>query len=349
MMPTCPPDFTPNEGTADVYVHEYAIPTLADQMTTDETTTTTTSCTLFNDERNVNTAKTCYEGCEGWCQKDTDKTDKATNEKRCDLSGDKCNSTKPCPTKLCSETNVTCTDDNDCAENETCRDVNQLCFGNIAPQCTTWSRTENVRQYCDTTGEDSLLCSRSRRRTYYKPGVRIARQTPGKYKTTVTTNTSTNNSDWDDAGKCGLGFATAFDSNIQWCDNDELGMVDAKPDLPGLPLGKTYAHRSKTKVIGGSYFNNIDGIATVECLGNDVSQICEKTFPPTFMAEPFEVTNIVFPRSICANTIDEQRCRKMATNMNITIEDNPGDQYDACKISFTDNAISIHGPRNGSK
>ena len=126
-------DFTPNEGTADVYVHEYAIPTLADQMTTDETTTTTTSCTLFNDERNVNTAKTCYEGCEGWCQKDTDKTDKATNEKRCDLSGDKCNSTKPCPTKLCSETNVTCTDDNDCAENETCRDVNQLCFGNIAP------------------------------------------------------------------------------------------------------------------------------------------------------------------------------------------------------------------------
>ena len=131
-------------------------------MTTDETTTTTTSCTLFNDERNVNTAKTCCEGCEGWCQKDTDKTDKATNEKRCDLSGDKY-ARQNRALKLCSETNVTCTDDNDCAENETCKGRQPIMLWKHCPQCTTCGAAQKTFDNAAATGEDSLLCSRSRR------------------------------------------------------------------------------------------------------------------------------------------------------------------------------------------
>ena len=114
---------------------------------------------------NVNDVQSCFEHCGGWCLKDQDKTNAAAvPTQQCSVTGDDCSSTT-CANVCENDPETSCKTDGDC-ESGTCQP--QTCDSNprlIA--CTSFTRTENMRRYCDVTGEDSLQCNDSRRNTYF--------------------------------------------------------------------------------------------------------------------------------------------------------------------------------------
>ena len=229
---------------------------------------------------NVNEALTCYGACGGWCQRMDAITD-SVSLNTCNLSKRYCDDTTPCA-KVCSDDPDTmCTDDSDCcaADDSDCETtcVEQNCMKNIS-ECSLFSRTENVRNYCDITQDDSKFCTMSWLNTRFEPGELAIRQTNGK------------KGHYDDNGKCGVGFATEFDSDVQWCNNEQLMMKDVSEETRGR--------------ISASYAKFGTG-----CLAGEVSQLCELQLPETFFAKPFDFESIYHAQlQPCFVPVTKQEC-----------------------------------------
>ena len=229
---------------------------------------------------NVNEALTCYDACGGWCQRMDAITDSVSLH-TCSLSKRYCDDTTPCA-KVCSDDPDTmCADDSDCcaADDSDCEStcVEQNCMKNIS-ECSLFSRTENVRNYCDITQDDSKFCTMSWLNTRFKPGEVAIRQTNGK------------KGHYDDNGKCGVGFATKYDPKVQWCNNEQLMMKDVSEETRGR--------------IGASYAKIGTG-----CPGAEVSQLCELQLPETFFAKPFDFESIYHAQlEPCFVPVTKQEC-----------------------------------------
>ena len=126
---------------------------------------------------NINDFQTCFEGCGGWCVKDVDKTN-AVSVKTCDITNKTCSGS--C-SKACSISERDCKEDTDCTSNPDDECTDQDCTQEIA-SCSLFSRTENVRKYCDVTNDDSIMCLRSLDNTSYEEGGKIIRPTAGNPK-----------------------------------------------------------------------------------------------------------------------------------------------------------------------
>lgn len=230
---------------------------------------------------NVNEALTCYGACGGWCQRMDAITD-SVSLNTCSLSKRYCDDTTPCA-KVCSDDpDKTCAHDSDCcaADDSDCETtcVEQDCMKNIS-ECSLFSRTENVRNYCDITQDDSKFCTMSWLNTRFEPGELAIRQTNGK------------KGYYDDKGKCGVGFATKYDSDVQWCNNEQLMMKDVSEETRGR--------------ISASYAK----IGTGCPLALEVSQLCELQLPETFFAKPFDFESIYHAQlEPCFVPVTKQEC-----------------------------------------
>ena len=238
--------------------------------------------------------------------------------------------------RTCAVTNKACSSDNSCSHvcsvSEKECESNTNCDGGedkCTPQeckkeivaCSLFTRTENVRRYCDVTDEESPMCIASMANTSFKDGVTIVRQTAGNPKDKSNPNL------WNKDGKCGLGFATKNDASVAWCDNDELRMQNITPD-------------TQTKLdLSNDFFSSKDS----RCEGTWVSQLCQRTMPPTFEAVPFDFYTIQTTLPVCHTPATEEDCMLYANIHDLDYQSNDGGT--ACKVSvpedFSQNALSV--------